>query len=546
MQQTAYLPERLFPSLTLDWRRTPLPSLLPWMLAGFAGIFVLALALMWRIWSTDALRSIGMYFPLISVALVLRAWRAMGWEARGTWWGLLPLLYALVLGRSGGNAVQALVFAPGMAVPLLPLGLTVFAFGSGVLLLLGGTRVWRRCLFPLALLLLVNPVPTAFAAIDIPLQYASARVAQAFALAIGVHPDVNQLRLMFAPNFGMFIAPGCNGIRGAVTLGYLALIVGYLYRFSLRFRALLVVGAVALGYVFNLLRLCVLVLFYRLALAFPWLQAHGEGADYLIGGVLFLLAVALFAVLIRWKRRAGPAQIDAGAGAARAEGAPPAPMKKRAVLWKGTAVLLLALLSAVPNLRDLLRRARGGAGESPLAAALLPQELGNYHRRRAWQEEDTLGQALYRWAAYTDSAGNEIDVGLWLGPGVHYPIGCHLARGDRPAWQRMEKLAAANGGSATFDLDFYAEEGKPILEAATVCDAGGCNQSVVMPRSGNFVFAGMGLGDLFLRPTSSPLPVVVRVRSGGAASQEQMLARLRDFVAGMNTADLVRFAKEKP
>jgi len=39
---------------------------------------------------------------------------------------------------------------------------------------------------------------------------------------------------MFAPDFGMFIAPGCDGIRGAITLGYLALVLGYLKRVSLR------------------------------------------------------------------------------------------------------------------------------------------------------------------------------------------------------------------------------------------------------------------------------------------------------------------------
>ena len=221
-----------------EWRQPAWRPLLPWLVIGFSGLLLLAVALLWRIWTADALRSIGMYFPIVSVVLILRIWRGLDWETRGSWWGLLPLYYAVIMAREGGNALQAVAFTPRIAVTLLPLGLTVFAYASGVVLLLGGVRVWRAALFPIALLLFVNPVPKAFELVDLPLQFVSAHAAQSFALAIGVHPDVNQLRLMFAPGFGMFIAPGCDGIRGAVTLGYLALILGYLYRFSMRARTL--------------------------------------------------------------------------------------------------------------------------------------------------------------------------------------------------------------------------------------------------------------------------------------------------------------------
>ena len=122
----------------------------------------------------------------------------------------------------------------------------------------------------------------------------------------------------------MFIAPGCDGIRGAVTMGYLALILGYLYRFSLRAWVLSVLGAVALGYVFNLIRLCFLVLFYRVALSFPWLQPHGEGADYLIGGLLFLSAAGLFAGIVRRNRQGAPPKPNRGRVIARMASRKPA------------------------------------------------------------------------------------------------------------------------------------------------------------------------------------------------------------------------------
>jgi len=113
--------------------------------------------------------------------------------------------------------------------------LPVYLYGSGIVLLFAGTRVWRKAWFPVGLLLLSQPVPVVTSSmIDIPLQNISARVARDFATLIHFAPTTPQLRLMFAPDFGMFIAPGCNGIRGAITLGYLALVLGYLKRVSLR------------------------------------------------------------------------------------------------------------------------------------------------------------------------------------------------------------------------------------------------------------------------------------------------------------------------
>jgi len=128
----------------------------------------------------------------------------------------------------------------------------------------------------------------------------SSLIARGFAHALGQKLTPDQLRLMFTPDFSMFIAPGCNGIRGAITMGFIALIAGYLYRFRWYANALVVMGAILLGYIFNLVRLCLLVLYYVAALHYTSLQNKAEGADYLIGGVLFLVAtLLLFGVIHR-------------------------------------------------------------------------------------------------------------------------------------------------------------------------------------------------------------------------------------------------------
>jgi exosortase J len=542
-----------------EWRQPAWRPLLPWLIIGFSGLLLVAVALLWRIWTADALRSIGMYFPIVSVVLILRIWRGLDWETRGSWWGLLPLYYAVIMAREGGNALQAVAFTPRIAVTLLPLGLTVFAYASGVVLLLGGARVWCAALFPIALLLFVNPVPKAFELVDLPLQFVSAHAAQSFALAIGVHPDVNQLRLMFAPGFGMFIAPGCDGIRGAVTLGYLALILGYLYRFSMRARTLGVIGAVALAYVFNLIRLCFLVLFYRLALSFPGLQPRGEGADYLIGGLLFLSAATLFALIVRSKQQGQPGSSPPDAIrpqlGRRWNGVRKTAGKNGPLHWQGAVLSLVTVASCFSAVRELAGIVRGGQSapdRSGLATAdVLPEQIGKYRLQRTWSEQDWLSHLAYRWGAYSNGdPGNEIDVALWLGPGVHYPIACHISSGERPAWEEVHALPTGLGGAATFAFYFYNQPEGQTLEATTICDSGGCNEHLLLPSQAGFAFAGMGVKSFFFRPTSTPLPIVIRTQShdptiSSENSRRRMFEETRDFISALNTYALIRFAASR-
>jgi exosortase J len=180
--------------------------------------------LLWVLWTTDALKSIGMVVPLVSFLLVLRVWRSLDWEMNGSWWGLVLLLCTAVLVQLREQTVMTLVLSAQWSLFFPPHSLVMFAYGSGVVLLFGGGRLWRASLFPLILLLFVNPVPHVFNVyVDLPLQRASAHVARAFAMALGQPLSADKLRLMFTPDFGMFIAPGCNGIRGAVTMGFIAL-----------------------------------------------------------------------------------------------------------------------------------------------------------------------------------------------------------------------------------------------------------------------------------------------------------------------------------
>ncbi len=124
---------------------------------------------------------------------------------------------------------------------------------------------------------------------------------RAFAQWIGVPLAVDDLRLMFSPALGMFIAPGCNGLRGALAMGFLTLIAGYLYRLPLWLRGAYCLLGVVLAYLLNLVRLCGLVLCYRVAVNFKPLARHMEAADYALGSLIFIsAAIFLFALPRKW------------------------------------------------------------------------------------------------------------------------------------------------------------------------------------------------------------------------------------------------------
>ncbi len=271
---------------------------------GVAGLFSISstCSALWVMWITDPLKSIGALIPIVSVILILRVWRSLRWTLQGTWWGLAVLAATIAVVHVRDQAVIEFVLSPAWTIVLPPLSLVAVAYTAGFVLLFGGVRLLRAAWFPVALMWFVNPVPHFFNRyIDLPLQHASAVVARSFAHALGQALNPGQLSLMFTPKFGMFIAPGCNGIRGAVTMGFIALIAGYLYRLRVRQWALLTLSAVLLGYVFNFVRLCGLVFYYVIALRLPWLQDHAAMADYILGACLFFGAtLLLFAALRRW------------------------------------------------------------------------------------------------------------------------------------------------------------------------------------------------------------------------------------------------------
>src|SRR3984957_17486590 len=371
---------------------------------GLSTIFSTVGAL-WTLWTMDALKSIGMFIPLVSFVLVLRAWRSLGWEMEGSWWGLVILVVTAAVVHIRDQAILVFVFSPKWSIYIPPHSLVAFAYGAGVVLLFGGTRLFRAALFPLILLWFVNPIPHIFNVfVDLPLQRASAHVARAFAIALGQPLSSDQMRLMFTPQFGMFIAPGCNGIRGAVTMGFIALIAGYVYRFRWYAHTAVVLGAVLLGYVFNFARLCSLVLYYLVALHFHSLQSKAEMADYIIGACLFLVATFLLFHVIR---RLGESPNQLKPAVAKPLAYAPA---RLSFVYLRFATMLAFVVFGLYGAARAVAYTTSSAYTSQIkidqhAPGQFPARIGGYTLARSWNENIFAGTLIFHWAEYAPDAG---------------------------------------------------------------------------------------------------------------------------------------------
>ena len=488
------------------------------------------------IWQTDDLKSMGLVVPFVCFGLILRSWKSIGWETDGSWWGFALLAGSALLVFIRDQSLLIVTVNKDWLLQLPPLPLVAVVYAAGMVLLFGGRKLLRAAWFPVLLMWAVIPVPQTFSRrVDLPLQHASATVARAFAHALGQPLTQDKLRLMFTPEFGMFIAPGCNGIRGAITLGLSALIVGYIYRFRWFVFAPVVAGAVLLGYLFNFVRLCLLVVYYKIALPYPWMQHHAKIADYIIGGCLFIGALAIF-FTVADKLRNDPKDVRPAVPEE-----PPAQTLTRPYLARIAAVLVLATIFGLDVLHE-----RHAAPAQPTVLPPMPQNLGSYSLVRTWTDTLLDGVVVYQWGEYAaaDPAAPHISVGISPVLGVHDAEVCHIARGEDPTWHGELDTASASG-EVTLTAAIYNDGRTQKLEASTVCDGGVCRQYSQTGQHVTLVFARPHKTLPMQSDNTRQVPLMLKVESADTmepvnTAEPKLAAELQKF---LRQADLPKLTE---
>jgi exosortase J len=519
-------PESSHRNLMLSWCGIAFVAL-----AGCLG-FYRELVLLWGVWTGDPLRSIGIFIPPLSIFLTLRVWKQNGWERRGSWWGLalIGLAFATSILRQHAMAVG---YMDSMTVSLMPKSSPLFFYWAGMIVFFAGWRVGRRACFPLLLMLLAQPLPGMVPGlVDIPLQRVSAHVARGFASLIGFAPTTSELRLMFAPDFGMFIAPGCDGMRGAVAMGYFALILGYLKRVSLRRWILYVSAAVLLGYIFNFVRLCLLVVYYRIALGHPFLEHVAKQADYVIGSCLFLIATLIFVWAAQRKE-------DKTAAAAFELALPRKSSSTRNLVWKGAAFAALAVVAISLQAQEIRGYLESG-GRPSQTPELMPSHVGDFKLSRAWYEQ-WGGIPVMENAAYSAPGSGEVMLGIWVARDVvHNGQDCWSVRGLDPQIRKAATLPTEHGQAEFFDTGFYSDGITDSIVATALCTPATCTAYPTSPTSS---FIGFHLvrwdTEQNLLSREHPVSFLVRIDTphtnvSQALVYQDLDAELHKFVAGLD------------
>ena len=165
---------------------------------------------------------------------------------------------------------------------------------GGVLFLLGWRHL-RMLAFPLAMLLLMIPIPAIlFNQIVFPLQLVASRFGGAVVAAAGI-PVLREGNVIVLANTTLEVAEACSGIRSLVSLLTLAIVYGYFSDRRAGVRVAIALSAVPVAILANGLRVAgtgIAAHFYGAAAAEGFFHAFS-------GWLVFIAAFAMLFVILR-------------------------------------------------------------------------------------------------------------------------------------------------------------------------------------------------------------------------------------------------------
>jgi exosortase len=249
-------------------------------------------------WWNDPNFSHGLLVPVFSAWLI--------WERRAelrvfaSKRTLLPGIFLvligvamLVVGMAGGEYFtmrSSLVFVTG--------GLFWIVFGG---------EGFRLCLFPLAFLFFMVPIPyILYDAIAFPLKMLASWIGEHSLNLIGV-PVFREGNIISLPNLQLEVADACSGIRSLISLMAMATATAYFMRIGVVAGTVLFLSAVPISLLTNSARIVLTgILSYRIG------RSAAEGFFHEFSGWLIFLAggvlVVMFGLILRkaWPRRESP------------------------------------------------------------------------------------------------------------------------------------------------------------------------------------------------------------------------------------------------
>ncbi|HUA88720.1 MAG TPA: VPLPA-CTERM-specific exosortase XrtD [Steroidobacteraceae bacterium] len=470
----------------MDARVEPLPASVyrysgaQLLAAGAAAAVVVVLfantfSYLYGVWHREEY-SHGFMIPLVSAFLVWqRRERLRQTEFRGSWWGVVVVACGLALYFLGTVAAITTVDTYALVIVLM-----------GAALALLGWDAFRIVLVPLALLLLMNPIPNFFYNnLSSQLQLISSQLGVAFIRACGVSVFLEG-NVIDLGTYRLQVAEACSGLRYLFPLMTLGVIVGYLFRGRAWMRWTLFLSTIPITVVMNSVRIGIIgVLVDRFGIE----QAEGFLHQF-EGWVIFVACLLVLWIeswlLMRLDGRGGRLRdmfaLEAAAPAARSPAARPRQLGKPAL-----AVLALLVLAIIPS-RALPARVELRPARDDLVA--FPMRVGEWRGRRQLLDSiylDTLKLDDYLLADYVPdaaSAADAVPVNFYVayyasqrtGQSAHSPRSClpgggwrildfgpYRLPGDGPAaGLKVNRAVVQQGDSRELVYYWFQERGRDI------------------------------------------------------------------------------------
>ena len=272
------------------WRTVALVGLVVWLYAP-------VMARLSKQWWTDPNFSHGFFVPVFSLYVLWQNRSRLAAIAPApSLWGLAIVLFSLctlILGIFGAE-----LFLSRVSLMFLIAGMVVFLHGWPML---------RAVLFPLAVLLLMVPIPSIILnQITFPLQILASKFSAWFLPLLGV-PVLREGNVINLPAMPLEVADACSGIRSLLSLTCLAVMYGYLLESRIAIRVVLALASIPIAVLANGLRIVGTGLLVQY-----WDPDKAEGFFHAFSGwLIFVVSLAmLFALHQAINRWYGPGKVQ--------------------------------------------------------------------------------------------------------------------------------------------------------------------------------------------------------------------------------------------
>lgn len=239
-----------------------------------------------RRWNSDPNYGHGILIPIIALYFVyINHKRLKGLVPKPSYLGLAVVLFAMLL---------KLISLPTASVVLGGIAMVVMA--NGLVLWVGGLRVYKVLWIPALYLFFMLPLPAeVHTKIAFPLQLFATRTSAAvleYIFRVGLKRDGNVIRLA---SKDLNVVEACSGMRSILGLLALGVAFAYLAKRNIWERALLVVSALPIAITANVIRIVLTGLLHE------WGHPDlAEGVFHtLTGWFVFMFALAMF-LCVNW------------------------------------------------------------------------------------------------------------------------------------------------------------------------------------------------------------------------------------------------------